>query len=95
MSSKDKADGENVMRQMYEAEGAFPITEMYGLTREESEASYAAYLRHEELCRLKEEVVEAACDFIDDDCPENREALYIARAALRDFVYEREQGKKK
>ena len=48
-----------------------------------------------ELSRLKEEVVEAACEFIDDDCPENREALYIARAALRDFVYEREQGEKK
>jgi len=38
--------------------------------------------------RLNDAVVKAAIEFIDNDTPENKESLYIARAALRDFEEE-------
>lgn len=44
--------------------------------------------------RLRSAVVEAACEFIDDDCADNREALYVTRMALKDFEFMHAIGQK-
>lgn len=62
--------------------------EFLKLTPEER-AAVEARIEHQ---RLKNAVVEAAIEFIDDDSAENKESLYIARAALRDFQFESKEG---
>jgi len=68
-----------------EIEALNRIAEQRGIPIEGVSALYAEIKKHVE---LKDALVDAAIEFIDNDTAENKETLYIARAALRDFEFE-------